>query len=161
MASLQEGMIPLISAKNGNNGLKMFVIAPMDRVHSGHVITLNNDGDGGAGLAYYQPSAFALDTHVTSLRARNILSKFTLIFISSIISKQRENYGHGYSISDNRLKELKIMLPVTNDGEPDWNYMEQYAKSMMCQQISAYLAYLEQKNQNNFQHSFNIPLDSA
>ena len=149
MADLKSGDIPLISAKNSNNGLKSFVIVPTDRVHKGHVITLNNDGDGGAGLAYYQPNDFALDSHVTSLRQKFELSKHTLIFISSAISKQRETFGHGYSISDKRLNKMKIMLPVSEKGEPNWNYMERYAKNMMNQQTSLYISYLNKKESVN------------
>ena len=143
MTALQNGLIPLISAKNGNNGLKSFVIVPSDRVHKSHTITLNSDG--GAGLAYYQPNDFALDTHVTSLRPKIEMSKYTLIFISAAISKQRESFGHGRSISDKRLGKMNIMLPVSDDEEPDWYYMDYYGKDIMNHQLTQYLDYCNQK----------------
>ena len=62
ITSLQVGDVPLISARNCDNGVKAFVSIPNERLHRSHAITLNNDGDGGAGLAYYQPMEFALDT---------------------------------------------------------------------------------------------------
>ena len=141
MASLIKGKAPLISAKKVDNGLKAFVSIPDERMHAGHAITLNNDGDGGAGLAYYQPFPFALDTHVTSLRPNEQLSKFTLIFVCTSIIKQSERFGHGHAISDKRLKKMKIMLPATSDGEPDWEYMEQYVKVAYRQKLTKYLAY--------------------
>lgn len=64
MASLSCGAIPLVSAKKVNNGIKAFVSSPAKVIRGGNVISLNNDGDGGAGLAFYQPFDFALDTHV-------------------------------------------------------------------------------------------------
>lgn len=35
------------------------------------------------------------------------------------------------------------MLPVTDSGIPDWDYMEQYARNMMICKYRAYLDYLE------------------
>ena len=145
MVALKAGKLPLISAKKIDNGLKAFVEVPFNRRHDGHAITLNNDGDGGAGLAYYQPSVFALDTHVTLLRPKLELSKFILVFISAAISKQKESFGHGYAISDRRLNYFKVMLPITEDGSPDWGYMDQYAKSLMAGQLKAYLSYSHKK----------------
>lgn len=49
MTSLQIGDVPLISARNCDNGVKAFVSIPNERLHRGHAITLNNDGDGGGG----------------------------------------------------------------------------------------------------------------
>jgi len=126
MTGLSSGDVPLISAKKTDNGLKAFVNAPIERLHLGHVITLNNDGDGGAGLAYFQPFSFALDTHVTTLRPIAPLSKQALIFISAAISKQSEKFGHGHAISNSRLKKMKMMLPINKEGEPDFTYMADY-----------------------------------
>lgn len=60
MASLTQGRIPLVSARKVNNGVKEFVDNPAKVIKGGNVITLNNDGDGGAGLAYYQPVDFCI-----------------------------------------------------------------------------------------------------
>lgn len=70
MASLNDGNIPLVSARKVNNGVKGFISNPKKTISGGNVISLNNDGDGGAGLAYYQPMDFALDTHVTALHPK-------------------------------------------------------------------------------------------
>ena len=143
MASLSVGETPLISAKKVDNGLKAFVSIPDERLHMGHAITLNNDGDGGAGLAYFQPFSFALDTHVTSLRPKEHLSKYALVFVSASITKQSERFGHGHAISDKRLRKMKIMLPATSDGEPDWEYMDQYTKIAVSHKLTKYLDYKE------------------
>lgn len=142
MAMLEDGDIPLISAKANNNGLKGFVHSPK-KVIAGQCITLNNDGDGGAGLAYYQPANMALDTHVTALMPRFDMSMFTMLFIAECISGLHGFFGHGLSISNPRAKRIRIMLPVTDSGEPDYEYMEQYVKNMMLRKYRQYLAFLE------------------
>lgn len=35
------------------------------------------------------------------------------------------------------------MLPVTDSGEPDYEYMEQYGRAMMANKYRQYLKYLQ------------------
>lgn len=37
----------------------------------------------------------------------------------------------------------RIMLPVTDSGEPDYEYMEQYAKNMMIRKYKQYLTFAD------------------
>lgn len=129
MASLLPGDIPLVSARKCDNGYKDFV-APNGKKHfQGGIITLNNDGDGGAGIAYYQPYPMALDSHVTALVPKQPMSRHTLLFIAMCITKQRNRFGHGYSLNSNRLRSFKLMLPLDlTETVPDWQFMEDYMK---------------------------------
>lgn len=145
MAMLEDGDTPLISAKANNNGLKGFVHNPK-KIIAGQCITLNNDGDGGAGLAYYQPANMALDSHVTALVPLIDMSAFVMLFIAKCISGLHGFFGHGLSISNPRAKRLRIMLPVTDSGEPDYKYMEQYSKNMMLRKYQQYLTFLQQRS---------------
>lgn len=144
MKSLVQGSVPLVSAKKINNGVKAFVGNPHKVIHAGDTITLNNDGDGGAGLAYYQPMDFALDTHVTALHSKTDISPYALQFIAGSLSKQHKIFGHGRSISLPRAQRLRIMLPVNEQGQPDYDYMEQYVKNIMIKKYQSYLDYLQQ-----------------
>lgn len=137
MAMLKDGDVPLISAKNGSNGLKGFVEMPKQLIH-GDCITLNNDGDGGAGLAYYQPANMALDTHVTALVPKFKMSNWTMLFIAKCISGLHGFFGHGLSISNARAKNVRVMLPIDDVGEPDYAYMEQYTKNMMLRKYKLF-----------------------
>lgn len=145
MAMLDEGEIPLISAKNGNNGLKGFVGAPKSIV-PGNCISLNNDGDGGAGLAYYQPSDMALDTHVTALIPKDSeQSKEAMQFIAECTSGLHDFFGHGLSISNKRVSKIKIMLPTGVDGNPDYEFMEQYVKKTREGLLARYNVYVDKQ----------------
>lgn len=145
MAMLEDGYTPLISAKANNNGLKGFVHNPK-KIIAGQCITLNNDGDGGAGLAYYQPANMALDSHVTALVPLFDMSAFVMLFIAKCISGLHGFFGHGLSISNPRAKRLRIMLPVDDSGEPDYEYMEQYSKNMMLRKYKQYLEFINRQN---------------
>ena len=142
MNSLSPGDEILISARNVENGLKGFYRGGKSHKRfSGDCITLNNDGDGGVGLAYYQPHEFLLDTHVYALYPKKPMSKFAHLFISRSISMCRPCFSHGRSISKSRLKTLKVMLPATSEGEPDFSYMDAYGREVMFGQLEKYLAY--------------------
>ncbi len=38
------------------------------------------------------------------------------------------------------------MLPVTDVGEPDYEYMEQYSKNMMLRKYKQYLEFVNRQN---------------
>lgn len=145
MASLIEGHIPLVSARKVNNGIKGFVDNPAKVIKGGNVISLNNDGDGGAGLAYYQSVDFALDTHVTALHPKKKISSDALLYIAASISKQHAIFGHGRSISLQRAHRLQNMLPVTEAGNPDYNYMVSYIAPKRENMLIRYIKYAKKQ----------------
>lgn len=153
MNSLLPGNTPLISAKKVDNGLKAFVIPNQKKQFSGHCITLNLDGDGGAGLAYYQPRKMLLDSHVCALIPKKTISRESLLFLSRIITSQGDAYGHGHSINKNRLRVFRIMLPVSAPHTPDYGYMGEYMRNKEKEMLTKYKRYLnkhikEEKDNN-------------
>ena len=142
MGAMLEGDIPLVSAKKCDNGYKAFISENGKRLYDGHCITLNNDGDGGAGLAYYQPSKMALDSHVTALIPKVPMSKYTMLFIAKSISMQRSLFGHGRSINSARLRIFRLMLPMNENGQPDYAFMEMFMKGIEKRLLTQYKAHL-------------------
>ncbi len=67
--------------------------------------------------------------------------------IESLTSFTAVNIDEYYSrkLGTERLLNLRIMLPVTDDGTPDYEYMEQYTKNLMLRKYKQYLAYLDSK----------------
>lgn len=144
MATLEDGDTPLISARSVNNGLKGFVNTPK-KIVGGNCISLNNDGDGGAGLAYYQPFDMALDTHVTALVPKIEMSKYTMLFIAECLSKLHGFFGHGLSISNPRAEKIRILLPVTDEGTPDFQFMNEYMSELEKIKRKQYRVYIEKR----------------
>lgn len=143
MAALCDGHIPLVSARKMGNGIKGFVDNPTKIICGGNVISLNNDGDGGAGLAYFQPVDFALDTHVTALHPKAEISPDALLYMTASISKQHSVFGHGRSISLPRAKRIQNMLPVTNSCDLDYSYMAEYTRQKREILLTKYRNYAE------------------
>lgn len=141
MSTLKTGDLLLISAKDNNNGLKAFVTNNGKKIFHGHCLTLNNEGSG-TGIAYYQPADFLLDSHVTALYSKFEMSRESMLFIATCIRMQRSRYGFGYSLTNARLNFFRLMLPVTEDGSPDFEYMEAYVKNLVAEKYRRYLDYI-------------------
>ncbi len=139
MANIEKGQIPLVSAKKGDNGYKEFANQREKKLFKKNSLTLNNDGDGGAGISFYQPFDYLLDSHVTALYPKTGLNKYVLLFISRCLTAQREKFGHGYSINNKRLKVFKFMLPIDKNGQPDYDYMENYIKKIQYEKLTKYI----------------------
>lgn len=145
MAALLDGDIPLVSAKNVNNGLKKFASSNGKKKYEAGTISLNNDGDGGVGMAFYQPYEYLLDSHCTSLQSKIEMTTAVKLFICACVTKQRCLFSHGRAISEERLKMLTVILPVNEKGLPDYRYMDLYGNSMMEQMYSSYIDYCNAK----------------
>ena len=138
MTAMSCGTTPLVSARKVNNGYKDFVSSPSRKPYRGHCITLNNDGDGGAGLAFYQPCDMFLDSHVTALYPANPMSRHTMVFVAKSISLQEKFFGHGHSINENRLRTFTFMLPVSPDGTPDFAFMDSFMREKEREMLERY-----------------------
>lgn len=150
MNSLKDGDIPLVSAKKIDNGLKGFVTPNSKKQFRGHCITLNLDGDGGAGIAYYQPHRMLLDSHVCALIPKAKVSAYALLFLSRIITIQGDSFGHGHSINQSRLRVFRIMLPVSAPNTPDYYFMEEYMRDKEKELLAKY------KNQVNKKYNIRL-----
>ena len=65
------------------------------------------------------------------------------------ILQQKSKFGYLYKFNAERMANTKIMLPVTDDGAPDYEYMEQYAKNLMLRKYKQYLSYLDSKEKTD------------
>ncbi len=124
---MQRGDIPYISATEKNNGVSYFVKTSNSK---GNVITLSYDGT--IGEAFYQKRDFFASEKIAVLSLKNkIVNPFLAMFLITVIrlEKFRFNYGYKWSV-DSRMKKTKIKLPIDNNANPDWQFMENYIKSL-------------------------------
>lgn len=135
------GNIPYVSSTANNNGVDDYIEATSGTRVFCDCISLANSGS--VGTAFYEPFAFVASDHVTALKTDG-LTKYEYLFIASMIEKQGSNFNFNREINDARIRNMRIMFPVTDSGEPDYEYMKQYVKNMMLCKYQQYLAFLEQ-----------------
>lgn len=136
------GMVPYVSSTANNNGVDDYVEATSSTRVFEDCISLANSGS--VGTAFYEPFRFVASDHVTALKTPH-LSKYVYLFMTALIEKQGSNFNFNREINDARIRNMQIMLPITDSGEPDYEYMEQYAKNMMLRKYHQYLAFLRSR----------------
>ena len=108
----------------------------------GNCIGFIKNGDGSAGYAIYKAEPFVSTSDVIYGYA-NWLNRYTGLFFVAAQDLIEHKYSHGYKRNQQHLRGDKVMLPVTDAGKPDYEYMEQYAKNMMLHKYEQYLAFIE------------------
>lgn len=135
-ADQTPGDVPYVSSSALNNGVDAFIsIDPKCRVFA-NCISLANSGS--VGRAFYEPFTYVASDHVTRLRRKGA-SAFLYLFLTAAIEQQRSNFNFNREISDKRLAVMRIMLPATPEGEPDYPYMERYIENLMLQKYKQYI----------------------
>lgn len=132
------GDIPYISSTSKDNGIGHFV-GNSNLTLESECLSVNRNGS--VGYSFYHPykGLFSNDCRKLKLKGGN---GFAGRFIANQITMQREKYNYGYKMGTARLKRQKIMLPISEDGKPDWQFMEQYIKNLYCKKLKEYLDYL-------------------
>lgn len=136
-----DGGRPFIGATDNNNGVTGFVGNSNSSLDK-NVLGVNYNG--APCIAFYHPYECIFTDDVKRLHLRyHDDNKYVLLFFKAIIMQQRKKYGYGYKFKEKRMLRQKLILPVNATGEPDYEYMEQYAKNMMLKKYRQYLEYLE------------------
>lgn len=121
------GEIPYIGAIDSNNGVSTY-IGNNEHIHSGNTITISYNGS--IGQAYYQAKDFWATDDVNVLYPKFELNKYIALFLVTLIEKEKFRFCYGRKWKSDAMRESKIKLPVTANGTPDWQFMEDYIKSL-------------------------------
>lgn len=126
----EPGDIPLISSGATNNGIVGYIDKSGDgkaQIFKANSITVDMFCN-----AFYQSE----DYYAVSHGRVNILYpkyKFNLqigLFICGIINKERFKYSYGRAVYSSEIARMLLKLPATPNGTPDWDFMENYIKSL-------------------------------
>ena len=127
----KEGDIAYISSTKINNGIDNYISPPEYMTVYNNSLTINNSGS--VGYMFYHNYDFVCSDHCTviSILDNNVdLNLFLAIYLKPIIESLRPKYNFAREISDARLNKEKISLPTNEKGEPDWQFMEDYIKTL-------------------------------
>ncbi len=142
------GNRPFIGALDNSNGVARFVNntnASLDK----NVLGVNYNGNGMV-IGFYHPYECIFSDDVKRFHLKNHEDNaFVLLFMKVAILQQKSKFGYLYKFNAERMANTRIMLPVTDNGTPDYEYMEQYVKNMMLRKYKQYLAYLDSKNKTD------------
>lgn len=130
-----SGNTPYVSSTANQNGIGYFVGNTNATLEEG-CLSVNRNGS--VGYSFFHPYKALFSNDCRKLRPFN-QSRYVGLFLSNQITLQKEKYGYGYKMGTARLKKQRIMLPINDQNQPDYEYMEQYMKYLEYQKLKAYL----------------------
>lgn len=117
-----EGDIPYVGASLFNNGYT-HMISNDEQIHPGNVLTTAYNGTI-PGKTFYQPVPFWATDDVNVLYPKFEMTVESGLFIAPLIEVVGKNYVYVDKWKLQDMIDAVIFLPVTAEGEPDWNFME-------------------------------------
>jgi restriction endonuclease S subunit len=119
-----SGEYPYITTRATNNGVAGFYDHQTEK---GNILVVDSAV---VGFVSYQEDDFSASDHVEKLIPKFELNKYIALFLRTIFMKGSYKYAYGRKFNQNRIKNTKLLLPATPMGEPDWQFMENYIKSL-------------------------------
>ena len=121
-----ENTVAYVTRTDQDNSVKSLVrSAGLVNIEHGNAIVV---GDTTSTISY-QPNPFVAGEHIIAARA-SWLNKYTGLFVTCLLRQERYRYSYGRAYKLDLIRNTKLKLPVTPEGKPDWQFMENYIKSL-------------------------------
>ena len=124
-ADMKDGAIKFVGSSAMNNG-ETHRIANNERLHPANTITVCYNGS--VGETFYQDEEFWASDDVNVLYPKFNMTKNTAMFVCPIIRSVGKKYAFIDKWKQEDMKNAVIKLPINMEGDPDWQYMEDYMK---------------------------------
>ena len=137
VSDMKMGNTPFIGASDSNNGITNF-ISNRNTSFDKNVLGVNYNGS--VVENFYHPYECLFSDDVKRFHLKNWKDgKFILLFMKGIILQQKSKFLYAYKFNEKRMKNQSIMLPIDDNGAPDYSYMEQYIKNIFYKKAKEYL----------------------
>lgn len=123
--SPKKGYVPFVTRTELNNGVDCYVDAEEVKVEEGNALVI---GDTTSTISY-QPKPFSTGDHIVVIRA-SWLNESRGLFLTTLLQHEQFRYSYGRAFVMDSIKNTSIKLPVSTAGKPDWEWMENYIKSL-------------------------------
>lgn len=140
----EDGTVPFIASGSVNNGVMKCCKPHEDEMLDEACCITVSPVDGSA---FYQPYPFlgrgGAGSSVLMLYAEN-MNLYRGQFIARMIANTcSSKYTYGHMGNKEGIKRERIMLPVTDDGTPDYGFMEEFGRKIISNKYSQYLMYIK------------------
>lgn len=122
-ADMKDGNIRYIGATAFNNGITNHIGNDEEKHPAGTLTVCYN---GSIGQTYYQDKEFWATDDVNVLYPKFPMNRHIALFVCPLIKTVGQNYAYTDKWKIENMKSSVIYLPVNKQGQPDWDYMEQY-----------------------------------
>lgn len=126
-ADMKDGDVRYIGATAFNNGITSY-IGNQEEIHPAGTLTVCYNGS--IGQTYYQNKEFWATDDVNVLYPKFTMNKYIALFIAPLIKSVGRNYAYTDKWKIEDMKKSVIYLPVNEHNAPNWEYIEQYMKTI-------------------------------
>ena len=121
-----EGETPYLGATALDNGVSKYI--DLDAEFDANTITIGKIEC----PTFYQPAPFCATSDVNVvMELGGHINKYTGLFIAAVINfSEGYKWPYGRQCRVNDTENIRIRLPATPDGKPDWEWMERYIKGL-------------------------------
>lgn len=125
-----SGPYPYVTASESNNSVVTRISYDLEQSEDANTIMI-----GGKTLVIsFQPTPyFSNDSHnlVLKLKCEKYRNKYVQLFLTTVLQADLGRiYSWGDSISSRSIQKDFVLLPSTDQNDPDYEYMEKYMQSM-------------------------------
>ena len=125
-ADMKVGKRPFIGATDSNNGITAWVDNTNESLDK---LVLGVNYNGSVVETFFHPYECIFSDDVKRLHLKNgITSYHVMLFLKTMIIQQKVKFEYGYKFNEKRMQRQKILLLVTEDNSPDWQFMEEYMR---------------------------------
>ena len=139
----QNGNIFFVASGAANNGVMKCCAPKMGEIlDKGNCLTVSPVD----GTCFYQPVDFlgrgGAGSSVLMLYHKSVdMNRYLGLFLAKAVNVATSQYNYGRMANAESIKRSKFQLPITSDGQPDYEYMEQYMRNQEQAIINRYLNY--------------------
>lgn len=117
-----------VGAKKDANGVMTQCGYEESLISKGNCVIFICNGEGSVGYSNYMDRDFMASGDLI-LGYGDKINQYTGLFLCTILDRERPKYSFGRKYGK-YVKGTKILLPTTSDNTPDWEFMENYIKSL-------------------------------
>jgi len=125
---LDKTGIPFVSRTANNNGISAYV-EEIEGINPNPANTISVSGGGSVLECFLQEKPYYSGRDLYYLKPKFDSNKYHLLFIATVLEKEKYRFNYGRQ-ANKTLSSLKIHLPIKVNNVIDWNYMEQFIKSL-------------------------------
>lgn len=126
-ANMMVGIINFVGSSSINNGITA-KIGNTECIHSANTISVSYNGS--VGEVFLQEEPFWASDDVNVWYPKFTFNTRVIEYIMSVIKKCRKKYSYSAKWTLDKMKNEDLELPVTADGNPDFDYMERYIRAI-------------------------------
>ena len=119
-----EGEYPYVTTQAVNNGVAGFYNYYTE---DGNCLVVDSAV---LGTCTYQKQNFSASDHVEVLLPKFEMNENIALFLTTIINMEQYKYSYGRKRSQTKLKKEYMLLPQDSEGNPDWEYMDEFMENL-------------------------------